>query len=492
MPLTLTPLCNPYDPTRLAISGLAGFYEDFPTYSHDVVVIAHEFGHLLGSRHTHACAWNGNGTAIDGCVPVEGNCPNPGIPADGGTIMSYCHVTNGGINLSKGFGLQPGNLIRNNVANATCLSSCDTSFCLTPMGLSATSTYPDAILSWDTIAGAIDYDVRGRMVGDTIWDQGFQLSPPVSYQQRMPCTTYEFQVRSNCDGIAGEWSESFLFTTDGCGECSYALIDFEDFNAWHAGGWGIWNDGGLNCVRSFWDAPYASGGVGRCVRLQDKFLSANTYTNTLDLSAYEELTVSFTCYPKDLFSRGELFLQKSTDGGINYTTVASWKNGTDFTNDVRFDPSVVISGPFPADTRFRFHSFGKNSTNRFYIDDIEIAGCLRTSAVEIALEKELLSLLQAADTPQSISAPISNKTSSLKLFPNPTRDQLNVSFTLEEAVKVRLVLSDLAGKTLMVNTIDAAAGTQQTILDLSKFGAGIYFMTLVTKTGKETKKLIVQ
>jgi hypothetical protein len=36
-------------------------------------------GHLFGSQHTHACVWNGNNTAIDGCYSVEGNCSKPWI-----------------------------------------------------------------------------------------------------------------------------------------------------------------------------------------------------------------------------------------------------------------------------------------------------------------------------------------------------------------------------------------------------------------------------
>ena len=39
-----------------------------PTYSWNVMVITHEMGHLMGSNHTHACVWNGNNTAIDGCA----------------------------------------------------------------------------------------------------------------------------------------------------------------------------------------------------------------------------------------------------------------------------------------------------------------------------------------------------------------------------------------------------------------------------------------
>jgi len=114
-----------------AVSGVFNFFNNVPTYSWDVNVITHELGHNLGSPHTHACAWNGNNTAIDGCGDQAGyseGCTGP-IPGSG-TVMSYCHLIGGvGVDLGLGFGTQPGNLIRNRVANANCLTACGPPTC---------------------------------------------------------------------------------------------------------------------------------------------------------------------------------------------------------------------------------------------------------------------------------------------------------------------------------------------------------------------------
>lgn len=119
-------LCQSNPDWRKSFSAISSSYSNVPTYSWSVMVITHEAGHVIGSKHTHACAWNGNNTAIDGCSGAsEGNCPLGPIPSGGGTIMSYCHLQNVGINFTLGFGPQPGNVIRNKV-NATnnCLTSC--------------------------------------------------------------------------------------------------------------------------------------------------------------------------------------------------------------------------------------------------------------------------------------------------------------------------------------------------------------------------------
>ena len=117
-------ICAGNPDNSLSVSFITSSYSTVPTYSDTVFVVAHEFGHTFGSRHTHACVWNGNGTAIDSCAGyTEGSCSMPGFPSGGGTIMSYCSLTSAGVNFNNGFGSQPGNVIRGDVAAGSCLSA---------------------------------------------------------------------------------------------------------------------------------------------------------------------------------------------------------------------------------------------------------------------------------------------------------------------------------------------------------------------------------
>lgn len=110
---SLNTICGP-DYNQTGISPIRD-YPAYPTYSWASATLPHELGHLFGSEHTQKCVWNGNNTALDGCVAPEGSCARPA--SQNGTIMSYCS----NFSLAQGFGTQPGNLIRSSFANATCL-----------------------------------------------------------------------------------------------------------------------------------------------------------------------------------------------------------------------------------------------------------------------------------------------------------------------------------------------------------------------------------
>lgn len=120
----LRALCTTYKPDSSGPYGYANISNssvtNFPTYSWNLMVLCHEMGHIVGSPHTHKCCWNPPGTGttvIDACYTIEGSCsaPSPAYPVGGGTVMSYCHLQSVGINLTKGFGTQPGDTIRRHI-----------------------------------------------------------------------------------------------------------------------------------------------------------------------------------------------------------------------------------------------------------------------------------------------------------------------------------------------------------------------------------------
>ncbi|MFK7971218.1 MAG: M12 family metallo-peptidase [Bacteroidia bacterium] len=153
-------ICNSNIDQSLCVTQTTTAFNTVPTYSRSVKVVTHEMGHLLGSRHTHACVWNGNNTAIDGCaLATEGSCAVPSIPSGfEGTIMSYCDSRGTApINFNFGFGPQPGNVIRNSVTNGSCLSPCAGAACTSTVTSFPYSNNFESNLGW-TNGGGDDFD----------------------------------------------------------------------------------------------------------------------------------------------------------------------------------------------------------------------------------------------------------------------------------------------------------------------------------------------
>ncbi len=213
-------LCASSTQFRECYAGVGTGYNSVPTYSWTVEVITHEQGHLMGSSHTHACVWNGNNTAIDGCGPAagygyEGSCSGAPVPSNGGTIMSYCHLISVGINFSLGFGPQPTALILNNISTSTCLSACGGgSTCNAPTGMNTASiTASTATFTWTAVSGASSYAIQYRKTGTTTWTSGTSASTSFNVSGLTAGTGYEWQVHTVCSSGSSANTASTTFTT---------------------------------------------------------------------------------------------------------------------------------------------------------------------------------------------------------------------------------------------------------------------------------------
>lgn len=115
------------------VFGIKGNYQ-YPTtnYTWDVSVTSHEMGHNFGCPHTHGCFWEQENKPlgmIDTCVtgegayPVGDACIRKGDPIPRpGTIMSYCHLTNGKRNVQLFFHERMKPLIRIASKKASCIT----------------------------------------------------------------------------------------------------------------------------------------------------------------------------------------------------------------------------------------------------------------------------------------------------------------------------------------------------------------------------------
>jgi hypothetical protein len=257
--------------------------------------------------------------------------------------------------------------------------------------------------------------------------------------------------------------------------CTYQSVNTNNYES----SLGVWTDGGTDCARIS-NATYASSGTFS-VQLRDNTSTSVMSTGNLDLSPYQELTVSLS-YVTAGFSSGEDFwLQVSNDGGTTYATVKAWVMNTDFANGQRNNPVVVIQGPFASNSRIRFRCDASTDADVVYIDDVTITGCQGAAARLINPENEGI-------VSESDGAIVSG----LNIFPNPTSNELNVQYELSERANLELRVMDMTGKLVYQVNSSNDEGMNITLLSTNELASGMYFITLIANEQVVTKRFAVQ
>ena len=128
---------------------------------------------------------------------------------------------------------------RLNVNNSMQLLMNNCGPCPAPSGLGTENlTDVQAILTWTSTGSATSDTLRWREVGTTNWTVVSGATSPVTLSNLLACTDYEFQVKSNCDAIASDYSSLHAFKTDGCCENPTNLTISDISNNASTASWG--------------------------------------------------------------------------------------------------------------------------------------------------------------------------------------------------------------------------------------------------------------
>ena len=85
-----------------------------------------------------------------------------------------------------------------------------------------------------------------------------------------------------------------------------------------------------------------------------------------------------------------------------------------------------------------------------------------------------------------------NNTFSLKMYPNPTNDVVNVEVKTTEATALTLNITDVAGKILIEKKCNIAFGGITEQINISTLAKGLYFLIVYDGLHKKVQKLIVE
>ncbi len=328
----------------------------------------------------------------------------------------------------------------------------DTEAPTTPTGLTASNIQETSFdVSWNASSdnvGVVQYNayLDGSLLGSVSGTSG-------SITGLTAATTYlvEVEAQDAAGNISGRASMN-VTTAAPPGGCTDQAINFNNFE----GGWGIWNDGGSDARRSSRDAAYSNGTYS--IRLRDNTSSSTMTTDNLNLSSFEEVTVSFSYLPRSMENGEDFWLQVSTNGGSSYQTVATWASGTDFVNNTRYNETVVITGAFSSTTRLRFRCDASGNSDYVYIDDVDVSGCSVGASSNFVVN----------NSDQIEDAIEEYDLDDIAVYPNPVADFLNINGLPDEAT-VRIL--NLSGQVVMDNLQDEE-------INVSSLRTGLYLLQI--------------
>jgi hypothetical protein len=80
----------------------------------------------------------------------------------------------------------------------------------------------------------------------------------------------------------------------------------------------------------------------------------------------------------------------------------------------------------------------------------------------------------------------------LTVFPNPNTGKFHVKFSTAEVMTVTMSVRDMIGETVITKNLENLDGTYNEEIDLANLSKGVYFVTVESKQGRLSSKVVVQ
>jgi hypothetical protein len=461
-------LCN--KSYAFGVSMIYNTYSVAPAYSWTVEVVTHELGHNIGSPHTQACSWPGG--PIDNCYTPEGSCSTGPAPVNGGTIMSYCHLTGAGINFNNGFGYWPGMLIRDKVTNGACLSGSGTA----PSGLSTTNvSNSSATLNWNVLGGALQYTVEYKLSTASAWvSAGTTTGTSINLSGLASSVNYVWHVKSDCSAFSPDEPFTTLYGTS----CP-SPIPVSSSNITQNSATVKWNS--------------VTGATGYTVVY--KVSTATTWTTmpaTTDTTMNVVGLAPGTTYNWRVSANCSVVSSAASFTTVSSTTTCAVPANLGATN-ISATSMTIVWSPVAGATGYsiKFHKQGQNNWSNY--NNISgtsktITGLQPSATYEWKISTKCSGGLTSAFSSISSSSTMANMIAGgeaeqrIKLYPNPAKGVINlVTSGWNEHEKGEMKIFNIQG--LLIKTV-TVSGTFNTI-SLEDMADGMYMM-IIKKEGEQT------
>ncbi|RLD19010.1 MAG: hypothetical protein DRI69_09340, partial [Bacteroidetes bacterium] len=283
-----------------------------------------------------------------------------------------------------------------------------------------------------------------------------------------PLTGYTATVHAEdaAGNISGNASVSFTTLEGGGASGEIAAYYFET-------GLQGWIDGGNDCQRQATSNSYEGT---YSIKLRDNSSTSNAVSPDLDLSGNTQVTIEFHTYATSMETNEDFFVEFYN--GSNYEVIGNYVSGTDFSNGSFFSDVITLNSGtynFSTNNRIRFRCDASNNNDQIWFDQVIITGDNAVAAPPPLIVPEHASALKSF---------AQRSDDDIKLFPNPTRTQLNIEISGDGYDEI--IVFSSAGT--MMQRIDHTK--DNLTLDVSQYPSGMYFIRFVSEGMAFTKRFI--
>jgi hypothetical protein len=353
--------------------------------------------------------------------------------------------------------------------------------CTTPASPAdgATGVSINPTLTWNSVSNATGYYLYfGSDNPPTNIENGLDVGNTNSYATSNLgyLTSYYWKVVPYNDYGSPITCPVWSFTTQDSGP-TVVELSYSDFET----GWGIWTDGGDDCML-YTGGTYASQG-SNAVDIQGASGVASSFYMTsgedVHNPGYVQIDVEFEFLVVEFDNHKDDFWVQYYDGST-WQTVATYFYGTDFDNGIFYAANVSIlesSYNFPTDMKIRFMCDAKNHKDDVYIDEVRI-----TATDQVSPNNYLYSIGQVGNALGIAESGMDG----IKIFPNPANEF--VSITIPEAEEAQIRIFTMNGQ--LLHQIEDV--TSQYTFDVSELVNGMYVIHVITNEDVYIRKLIKQ
>jgi hypothetical protein len=353
-------------------------------------------------------------------------------------------------------------------------------------------TATSAVLSWNSVAGAIGYSVRYRVLGATLWSQINALVTTQTLTGLFANTIYEYQVRFTCSsGQNGSWSTPGNFVTilNACSPPNTPVTS---------------NITSTSATITWIPIPNAGYYVVQYRKVTNPVASwitisnvmSNSFTlNNLNPGNIYQVKVAQWCTNNSVlssYSPAALFATTGTaacPSPINLTA--------SYTATTAAFTWTAVPGSISYNLRYRQTPMGAWSIISSFTNSVGGNNLIPVTNYEVQVRTNCSSngnfsswspsyyfttpILKPANTGGGYELSIvgGNDKGNTQVYPNPVSSQLNIHYMAMEAGELRFQLVDVTGRGGYKHSLQGKEGMNPLEINMTDFAKGVYHLHIM-------------